>query len=67
MTLLFLEAGEPATRNRVSHRAMPAPPALERCTHPARPNPSIVVERGGGALPDARRFGATTTGIGGAP
>jgi hypothetical protein len=30
MTLLVLEAGEPAIRNRVSHRAMPGPPAVGR-------------------------------------
>jgi len=42
---------------------MPGPAAVERVHAAARPSRSIVIERGGGALPDARRFGATTTGI----
>jgi hypothetical protein len=55
MTLLFLEAGEPATRNGTSHRAMPGPAAVERVHAAARPSRSIVVERGGGALRDDHR------------
>jgi hypothetical protein len=58
MTLLFLEAGEPATRNRVSHRAMPGA-AGRRAGAASRQAEPIDRRR----THDA--FGATTTGIGG--
>jgi hypothetical protein len=58
MTLLFLEAGEPATRNRISHRAMPGA-AGRRAGTASHQAESIDRRR----TRDA--FGATTTEIGG--